>query len=422
MALIPKAGKILSLRNLHGSSLLLRPSLHTKLKPPTPVLVRAYKPSTRLSVYPKEGVFQPNSPSQQPTNHIPPDAQQTTYPLQNQPQLQSYQQSSPSPRRFRPVTWFTRTVITLIAFTFGFVNLTSVVLSHFPMPFEPGSSEDHEELQLLAEELDSFPLVQELRNSFSTDHATNEEYGAFKEWVAYRGFSDPTSTSASLERRENMFSTGPLKGSRGLAAQCVFWNEESKVAFVFVNFGEATCGWPGIVHGGAISTVVEETLGRVATENRSEGNMTTKNMNIRFKAKCEPGQWYVVMAQQVDVSPLPDQPPPHVSRLAKDVLGSWQAQALTRQLHDADSEKFDPVEAEAPQSTSVEQNTNPQGTKWVAGEVFCVSELGPSLQHLFTGGSTHAVEPRSEVHSHACAVGAYVVSRDEELQLMPEEF
>lgn len=46
----------------------------------------------------------------------------------------------------------------------------------------------------------------------------------------------------------------------------VFWNEAEKRSISVVFFGGGLSGWPGVVHGGAIATVLDEALGTVAVK------------------------------------------------------------------------------------------------------------------------------------------------------------
>ena len=55
-----------------------------------------------------------------------------------------------------------------------------------------------------------------------------------------------------------------MAGARGLAVQRVWWNERERRAISVVFFGGGLSGWPGVVHGGTVATVVDESLGRVA--------------------------------------------------------------------------------------------------------------------------------------------------------------
>ena len=299
------------------------PATRVRLK--SKASTRLYNTTHPLHEYPKEGVFQPNSPTRntsQPT-HSRQRAQASSPHYSPEPPPPP---PPPSPRNSTSLifTWSTRILISLASALFGFTYLTTEGLTRAPLPFEPGSPEDHEELQLLAEEHDSLPLVQDLRALFHTNPSSNSRERVWKEWVAYRGLSDPTSTDASVERRENGLSTGPLKGSQGLAAQSVFYNDSTGQVIVFVNFGEGTCGWPGVVHGGAIATVMDESLGRVCaksvardvsaarntldrdSENVKDRSIVTAQLDLKYTEQVEPGQWFVLMTQLGEGSGHPD--------------------------------------------------------------------------------------------------------------------
>lgn len=294
--------------------------------------------------------------------------------------------------------------------------MTTVGLAHAPMPFEPGSPEDHEELQLLAEEYDALPLVQELREEYRFDLETNSRIPAWNEWVAYRGLSDPTSTSASVERRANMLSTGPLRGSRGLAAQSVFWNEQEKIAMVFINFGEAVCGWPGVVHGGAIATVMDEALARVAMRCTAGRDIVTANLKIDYRDKVQPGQWYVLVAQLTDAAEgqaenTESQQQAAVERHPTTFTSAPVSSTPQAPLPQESASKSEQVE-------SIKKSTDRK--KYIEGALICVSEYGPTKADIF---NPHPDDTNSSpTHVHALGHALYVVPKNFEVGSAPEEF
>lgn len=155
-------------------------------------------------------------------------------------------------------------------------------------PLPPGTEEDIEELEALFEELDSFTLVQQLRSA--TRHISGRgDVPVWKEYKAYNGIKDDG-------RRSERLTTGPLAGSAGVAAQRVFIDEDTGALHLFVNFGPGTCGWPDTVHGGAISTICDEALGRVAIRSFEGRTGVTANLEVNFKDKVQPGLWYVLVA------------------------------------------------------------------------------------------------------------------------------
>jgi acyl-coenzyme A thioesterase PaaI-like protein len=77
----------------------------------------------------------------------------------------------------------------------------------------------------------------------------------------------------------------------------VFWDEEGKRAVTIIWFGDAVSGWPNTTHGGALSTIMDESLGRVALRSFPAGTGVTANLDINFRKPVRPGRWYVLYAQ-----------------------------------------------------------------------------------------------------------------------------
>lgn len=76
-------------------------------------------------------------------------------------------------------------------------------LRSFTSPAAPGTAEDAQRMEELRRLVDYVPIVQKLRKD-----------PKYVEWDAYESFSD--------EDKEKILSSGPLKGSRGLALQVCF--------------------------------------------------------------------------------------------------------------------------------------------------------------------------------------------------------
>lgn len=56
---------------------------------------------------------------------------------------------------------------------------------------------------------------------------------------------------------------GVMSGTRGLGVQRAFWNAETREMVAVVWIGGGLAGWPGVAHGGAIATVMEEVMARM---------------------------------------------------------------------------------------------------------------------------------------------------------------
>lgn len=77
-----------------------------------------------------------------------------------------------------------------------------------------------------------------------------------------------------------------------VTTQKVFYNRKEKEAISVVFLGEGIEGWPTIVHGGALATVIDENLGRVALRSFPERTGVTANLNINYRAPVYSGHFY----------------------------------------------------------------------------------------------------------------------------------
>lgn len=92
-------------------------------------------------------------------------------------------------------------------------------------------------------------------------------------------------------------SSGPLSGSHGLAFQRIFYNKETGELVSVVYFGPATTGWPGVVHGGALALVLDETLGRCAILKFPARTGVTARLELTYRAPTIASRYYVVRAR-----------------------------------------------------------------------------------------------------------------------------
>ncbi|KAL2002232.1 hypothetical protein VTN02DRAFT_379 [Thermoascus thermophilus] len=145
------------------------------------------------------------------------------------------------------------------------------------VPPAPDTDEDAALIEKISRTLETYPITRELRK--------NPDY---VEWDAYGSLSD--------EKKAHRLTSGPLRGARGLAVQRIFWNETEKKAVNIVWFGPGLDGWPTIVHGGVLSTVLDECLGRVALRSFPARTGVTANLNINYRAPVRSGNLYTVHA------------------------------------------------------------------------------------------------------------------------------
>jgi len=236
--------------------------------------------SRRNFAYPKEGVFQQHlQPQQQPQYGVP----TTTIPQQAHFQYGAPLPPPPPPpsaRRWRP-RWTTVTIAVLSA-TLGFYQVRSILANLvITLPSESEQAQDLATAYRIYEELD---LVQSLRSSWNMVDGKQEP--EWKEYTAYQAMTEP-------KERAGRLTTGPLGNPHGVAAQKIFYSKNAMVHFVC--FGNGTTGWPRVVHGGALATILDESLGRFAARHVKERTAVTAYLETKYVAMCEPGQWYVII-------------------------------------------------------------------------------------------------------------------------------
>lgn len=108
------------------------------------------------------------------------------------------------------------------------------------------------------------------------------------------------------ESRAQRITTGPLAGSRGVGAyQHIFHNRSTGEVVSVVYLGAGTIGWPGVVHGGAIATLLDEHSARAALRDLASGGVLTANLDIAYKRPTLGSDFYVLRARAVPEEALP---------------------------------------------------------------------------------------------------------------------
>ncbi|KAL4793992.1 HotDog domain-containing protein [Aspergillus venezuelensis] len=144
-------------------------------------------------------------------------------------------------------------------------------------PLGQGTVEDELEKQQLYAQFVSIPAVKWLRSH--PDYVETSAYGNY----------EPKDKARRL-------TSGPLSGSRGLPIQRVFWNSDEMKAVNVVFFGAGIEGFPTMVHGGAMATIIDETLARVAIHHFPERTGVTANLDINYVASASSENFYLVYA------------------------------------------------------------------------------------------------------------------------------
>lgn len=198
------------------------------------------------------------------------------------PQAQPHSsQPEPPPRRRRP-RWVSAAIFLLLGLATG-TGVRAVVSP--PPPLLPGTDVDESLTRDIRAAADQLPVVKHLLSdpAWSFHHE------------AYDGVPP--------EARAQRITTGPLAGSRGLGAyQHIFHNRATGEVVAVVYLGTGTIGWPGVVHGGAIATLLDEHSARAALKDLAAGGgggLLTANLDIAYKRPTLASNFYVLRARAV---------------------------------------------------------------------------------------------------------------------------
>ncbi|KAF8880893.1 HotDog domain-containing protein [Gymnopilus junonius] len=198
--------------------------------------------------------------------------------------------TTPPPRGRRTLgTLAAVTVASLVAGTLGAIYPPPPLSVLFPRPApgppaEPDSPESRAYIDGLEEELQALPLLNQLRQRSDA-----------KGWYEVRPYQ-----TFPEERRVNNLTAGALRGPGKLALLPLVRakNDESE-SIVFLHVGRGLCGHDGIIHGGLLATLLDETLARTAISNLPEKVGVTAQLTLNYRAPTMADQ-FVVIKTRVD--------------------------------------------------------------------------------------------------------------------------
>ncbi|KAH7880034.1 HotDog domain-containing protein, partial [Lentinula edodes] len=178
----------------------------------------------------------------------------------------------------------------LTAYTVGSIYppppLSLLFPSPAPAPPDPTSFESLEYTASLEKELLSLPLLQSLRTAPDA-----------KQWYEARPYKN-----FPEERRVNNLTAGALRGPGKLAVPPVVWvRRDESESFVFIHVGRGLCGHDGIVHGGMLATLLDETMARTAINNLPERIGVTATLNLNYRAPTKADQFIVIKTKLGEV-------------------------------------------------------------------------------------------------------------------------
>ncbi|KAL1890635.1 hypothetical protein Sste5346_008151 [Sporothrix stenoceras] len=89
--------------------------------------------------------------------------------------------------------------------------------------------------------------------------------------------------------------TGALGGIRGMGAyHRIFHNRETGQIISIMHMGSSLAGWPRVVHGGAIATILDEALGRCAILSFPARTGVTARLELQYRSPVRTDDFYVV--------------------------------------------------------------------------------------------------------------------------------
>jgi len=196
-------------------------------------------------------------------------------------------ETSSSFRTIRKLSVYTS--IAGIAYTVGSLYpptvATYITPRPAPPPLHPEAPEAVAYVESLEDSLQRLPLLQRHRETAKPD-----------EWYEARPYA-----KVPRERRVNSLTSGSLNGPGKLALPPLVrakWDNSEAMAFVHV--GSALCGHEGIVHGGLLATLLDETLGRQALINLPEKIGVTAYLHLNYKAPTRADQFLVIKTRLIE--------------------------------------------------------------------------------------------------------------------------
>ncbi|CAE6469436.1 unnamed protein product [Rhizoctonia solani] len=147
-----------------------------------------------------------------------------------------------------------------------------------PAPPAPalGTEEANIYLTALEGKLQNLPLTRELRQR--------------QGWYESRPYQNYPE-----ERRRHSLTSGTLRGPGKLAIPpLVFAKDDESEAIAIIHVGRSLCGHDGIVHGGLLATLLDETLARNALLNLPAKVGVTANLSVNYRAPARADQFITI--------------------------------------------------------------------------------------------------------------------------------
>ncbi|KAG2024079.1 hypothetical protein CC2G_001671 [Coprinopsis cinerea AmutBmut pab1-1] len=181
--------------------------------------------------------------------------------------------------------------LSAVAATLGAIYPPPPIAILFPRaapgpPADPLSPESIAYTQDLEAKLQNLPLLNQLRNA--------PDAGEWYEARPYKDFPE--------ERRVNNLTAGALRGPGKLALHpIVRAKKDESESIVFLHLGRGLCGHDGIIHGGLLATLLDETLARTAIINLPEKVGVTAKLSLNYRAPTMADQFVVIKTKLTEI-------------------------------------------------------------------------------------------------------------------------
>jgi len=154
----------------------------------------------------------------------------------------------------------------------------------------PGSDEDAYIQSTIEAKGAALPIVQQLSSDAS-----------WTSWDAYAGIpkTPQPENARGISAAKSRITSGPMAGSSGLAFQRIYHNASTGEVVTVVYFGAGLAGWPGIVHGGALATLLDESQGRCAMLHFLGRAAVTANLELKYRRPTLTNNFYVLRTKPI---------------------------------------------------------------------------------------------------------------------------
>ena len=188
----------------------------------------------------------------------------------------------------------TRSICWAILFSsLGFVAGTGLLTwEYLQPPFEPGSEMEQDLMDEILDAVELHPLVDSLRQA---------------NWIEDEYYAAHPGQPNDLGVKGMHLVADKLQGTQGITMR-TFKHPTLEFTMMVAFLGFGVEGWPDVIHGGVITTLVQEGIDRqIRNFYEKYGNQHAQAISIDFKRRMRPGEVYAVIVPPAQVETNPPQ-------------------------------------------------------------------------------------------------------------------